>query len=75
MRLKIPLILPLVMAGALVPLAVIGEKEVSSEAEARIRKAVPSVAPAKPKAKRKVLVFSVTNGFHHRSIPTGLAAM
>lgn len=75
MKMKMPLMLPLVLAGVMIPLSLTGNKEASSESVAKIREALPVQAPAKPKAKRKVLVFSVTNGFHHSSIPTGQAAM
>lgn len=75
MKMKMPLMLPLALAGAMIPLSVIGKKEVASEQVAKVKAALPVEAPATPKAKRKVLVFSVTNGFHHRSIPTGQAAL
>lgn len=68
------LIVPLVMAGVLVPLAVTGKKEVPTETEAKIKQALPSKALARPKEKRKLLVFAVTNGFRHASISTGQAA-
>jgi type 1 glutamine amidotransferase len=42
---------------------------------AKIKKALPEKAPAKPKKIRKLLVFSKTNGFRHGSIPVGAAAM
>lgn len=45
-----------------------------SETEARIIAALPE-KKAEPKQKRKLLVFSVTNGFRHGSIPTGQAAL
>lgn len=37
----------------------------------KIEKALPEKAPAAPKAKRKVLVYSKTVGFRHDSIPIG----
>ncbi len=40
-----------------------------------IKKSVPAKAHAEPKAKRKVLVFSKTNGWRHDSIPIGCEAM
>ncbi|MEW6358376.1 MAG: HEAT repeat domain-containing protein [Planctomycetota bacterium] len=36
-----------------------------------ITEALPAKATANPKKPRKMLVFSVTNGFHHNSIPWG----
>ncbi len=43
-------------------------------AEEKIRQALPASAPAKPASPRKLLVFSVTNGFRHASIATGKLA-
>ena len=37
--------------------------------------ALPNVASAKPKAPRKVLLFSKTNGFRHGSIPVGVLSL
>lgn len=48
------------------------EKKVS-ETEAKIIAALPE-KKAEPKQKRKLLVFSVTNGFRHPSIETGKVA-
>ncbi|MFP6898919.1 MAG: ThuA domain-containing protein, partial [Roseibacillus sp.] len=41
----------------------------------KIEPALPKKAFAKPKQKRKLLVFSVTNGFRHGSIASGKTAM
>lgn len=41
----------------------------------RMTKAMPEQAPAKPKQKRKLLVFSRTAGFRHASIPVGVRAL
>lgn len=41
----------------------------------KITEALPSKAPAEPKAKRKVLIFSRTTGFRHSSIPVGVKAI
>jgi len=49
------------------------EKQPSKEE--LIQAALPKVAPAKPAKERKLLVFSVTRGFRHRSIPTGKLAL
>ena len=75
MKKKFSLMIPLAMAALLIPISVTGKKEIPSEAEAKIKKALPEKALAKPMAKRKLLVFAVTNGFRHGSIPTGQAAM
>lgn len=45
------------------------------DAEKQILEALPEKAPAAAKAKRTVLVFSKTNGFRHKSIPTGHLAL
>jgi len=41
----------------------------------RIKKALPDEAPAKPKQRRKLLIFSRTAGFRHSSIPVGVKAI
>ncbi len=41
----------------------------------KIKAALPEKAPAKPKKKRKLLIFSKTNGFRHGSIATGAASI
>ncbi|MBK1835625.1 ThuA domain-containing protein [Roseibacillus ishigakijimensis] len=40
-----------------------------------IAKALPEKAPAEPKQERRILVFSKTAGFRHKSIPTGKVAL
>lgn len=44
-------------------------------AEEKIAEAIPSEAYAKPEKPRKLLVFSRTNGFRHKSIVTGKMAL
>jgi type 1 glutamine amidotransferase len=41
----------------------------------RITKALPDAAPARPRQRRKLLVFSRTAGFRHPSIPVGIKAI
>lgn len=41
----------------------------------KVKASLPKAAPAKPKAKRSVLVFSKTMGFRHSSIPIGIESM
>jgi type 1 glutamine amidotransferase len=41
----------------------------------RITKALPDSAPAKPKARRKLLIYTRTAGFRHSSIPVGVQAI
>lgn len=48
---------------------------VKPEVVEKIKAALPAAAPAKPKAERKVLIFSKTNGFRHGSIPVGVTAV
>lgn len=48
---------------------------VPAERSAAIDKALPSAPIVSPKAKRRVLVFSATSGFRHKSIPTGKEAL
>lgn len=48
---------------------------VSGEDRERISAAAPAGAPAKPASERKILVFSLTKGFRHSSIPHGVFAM
>lgn len=40
-----------------------------------IEQALPSQAPAKPVAKRNVLLFKRCRGYHHSSIPVGIKAL
>ncbi|NNC87789.1 MAG: ThuA domain-containing protein [Akkermansiaceae bacterium] len=68
------LLLPVAVALAMLP-AVIGEPATDAPTRDRIKAALPDKAFAAPKEKRKLLVFSVTNGFRHGSIPTGQAAL
>lgn len=42
---------------------------------AKVEKALPTEAPAKPKAKRNILIFSRTAGFRHSSIELGTRAI
>ena len=51
------------------------DKPVTDEQRAQIAEAVPKQAIVKPKAKRRVLVFSATSGFRHGSIPCGNHAL
>ena len=41
----------------------------------KVEKALPTEAPAKPKAKRNILIFSKTAGFRHSSIELGTRAI
>jgi type 1 glutamine amidotransferase len=50
-------------------------KSVSPAILKKIEAALPDKAPAMPKASRKVLIYSRTNGFRHSSIPVGAAAL
>ena len=41
----------------------------------KVEEALPTKAPAKPKAKRNILIFSKTAGFRHSSIALGTRAI
>lgn len=45
------------------------------EMVAKVKAALPSAAPAKPKSSRKLLVFTLTKGYRHSSIPIGAEAI
>jgi len=62
------------LAAAVIVAAPNNEKPPEGAVE-KIAEAVPAKAYAKPKKARKLLVFSVTNGFRHRSIATGKVAL
>jgi type 1 glutamine amidotransferase len=49
--------------------APVGEAEI-----AKINKAIPDGAPAKPKQPRKVLIYTRATGYYHASIPLGAKA-
>ena len=51
------------------------DKPVELPDRAKIIAALPDSAQATPKKSRKILVFSVTRGFKHDSIPWGIAAL
>ena len=50
-------------------------KSVPGADKQKIAEAAPDKAPAKPKKTRRMLVFSLTKGFRHGSIPHGVVAM
>jgi len=52
-----------------------GSQDVVARAVPLITGATPEKAPVHPAQPRKLLVFSVTNGYRHASIPVGLKAM
>ena len=76
MKQKLSLLLPIVLAATMVPLA-IGQKDGKPKGKNadKIAPSLPEKAFAEAKKKRKLLVFSRTTGFRHGSIPTGLTAM
>jgi len=63
--------IPAALCGSFFAAAPTAKAEIPAEEAAKIAAAVPAAPLAKPKKARKVLVFSVTNGFRHSSIPTG----
>lgn len=52
-----------------------GDEQAPAGAAAKIEEAMPAEAYAKPEKPRKLLIFSVTNGFRHASIATGKLAL
>lgn len=50
-------------------------QNIPKEMVAKIDSMLPETAPAKPKAKRKVLIFTKTRGFRHGSIPVATKAI
>ena len=71
---KTSLILPLAL-GACVLLVAASKKEVPpAGASEKIKAALPAEAFAKPESPRKLLVYSRTAGFRHKSIATGKVA-
>ena len=76
---KIKTLTILLPAGLLAAALTVSNAQKGNKAKAKhadkITASLPAKAPAKPKAARKVLVFSKTAGFRHGSIPTGVEAM
>ena len=68
-------ILPLGLLVTLGGLVVADHHKQKNEKEEKILAALPEKASAEPKEKRKLLVFSRTNGFRHKSIETGKIAL
>jgi len=52
-----------------------GDEQAPAGAAEKIEEAMPAEAYAKPEKPRKLLIFSVTNGFRHASIATGKLAL
>ena len=67
--------LPLAVLVAALGIAVSQSEDDKQDRSEKIAASLPGEAPAKPKEKRRVLVFSKTAGFRHGSIPTGIEAM
>ncbi len=66
------LVLPLL---ALFAAPSIAQKPPNPKDVEKVEKALPTEAPAKPKAKRNILIFSRTVGFRHSSIELGTRAI
>lgn len=62
------------IGGIAISFAQKGKQAAAAKPEnaAKVAAALPESAPAKPKKARKVLIFSKTAGFRHKSIPTGV---
>jgi type 1 glutamine amidotransferase len=70
--------LKLALPGCLLAAAIVAAPNNEKPPEGAVEKiaeALPAKPHAKPAAKRKLLVFSVTNGFRHKSIATGKVAL
>lgn len=65
---------PSVLLSLLFASTLLHAEEPPAGAAEKIAAALPDKAYAKPAKPRKLLVFSVTNGFHHASIATGQLA-
>lgn len=65
---------PSVLLSLLFASTLLHAEEPPAGAAEKIAAALPEKAYAKPAKARKLLVFSVTNGFHHASIATGQLA-
>lgn len=65
------LMAPLLALAGVAIVAAPNREEPPKEAAGKIAAALPTKAFAKPAKARKLLVFSVTNGFRHGSIATG----
>ncbi len=72
---SLPLRIAAVTALLLPALPAIAQQNPKQVDRAAISQAGPAKAYAQPKKPRTVLVFSVTRGFHHSSIPWGVAAI
>lgn len=71
---RIAFLSALAVASVLVvgSLPVVGQQDKMVE---KVTAALPDSAPAKPKAKRNILIYSKTNGFRHGSIAIGAKAI
>lgn len=72
----LPLLVALMGLGVVVGISATkrGKKAVSAESIAKVSESLPKEF-VKPKAQRKLLVFSKTNGFRHKSIELGNQAL
>ncbi len=73
--LSLPLLLPLGAVIALASLGMANHHGQKADQKALIQAALPEKAFVNPVEKRKLLVFSRTNGFRHKSIETGQLAL
>ncbi len=73
--LSLPLILPLGVVVAFGGFSMANHHDKKAELKAKIEASLPDEAFATPVEKRKLLVFSRTNGFRHKSIDTGKLAL
>src|SRR5437660_194310 len=69
------LIFRLLLGVAALALTTPAFAQVNEATKAKIEKALPDKAFAKPKQPRQLLIYSKTLGFRHGSIPVGAAAI
>ena len=72
--LQVKTIPKLLMSVALAAYSAFANDQLPAGAAEKIAAAIPSTAYAKPAKPRKLLIFSLTRGFHHASIITGKLA-
>ena len=68
-------VIPCTLLAAAAIIAAPNHEKPPAGAVEKIAEAVPAQGHATPGKPRKLLVFSVTNGFRHRSIATGKVAL
>lgn len=68
-------LLAAVLAGSLAAEEKKGDKPVSADTIAKVKAALPDKATAKPAKPHKIIIFTMTKGFRHGSIPLAAEAI